>query len=1122
MTNNEIMSGKFSPIPLKQLLKLILKEFSNEGTIFGMPEELFFVPDRNRALRTEIFGHPLQSPVGVAAGPHTQMAQNIVAAWLTGARYIELKTVQTLDELEVSKPCIDMQDEGYNCEWSQELKMKESFDGYLNAWIIIHILNRRFGWGENPGTVFNMSVGYDLQGIMQENVQWFLDTMNDCSDQLNERLEEILDIYPEASEIGIPSCISGNITLSTMHGCPPDEIESIARYLIAERNLHTLVKLNPTLLGPGMLREVLNGKLGFKTVVPDEAFEHDLKYDDAIRIIRSLSSLAADRGLQFGLKLTNTLESVNNREVFGKDVPTMYMSGRALHPISVKLARKLQEEFRGELLLSFSAGADAFNITALISCGFTTVTVCSDLLKPGGYMRLSQYFSELNAGLIKHDAGSIHDFISRSAGLTDLNPTGLTDLNAAALTNLNPAGLTDLNAAALSNLASYSQTVTESSAYRREYIRPPDIKSGRELDLFDCIAAPCMDACATRQDIPDYLWHTSQGNIDKAFGVILRTNPFPSVTGMVCDHLCQGKCTRINYDDPLQIREVKRFISGHEEPDLDPAPENGLRAAVIGAGPAGLSCAFYLRMAGFSVDVFEARPKAGGMVQYAIPGFRLTDDAVAKDISRITSLGVNIAFNSPIDKQKFVALRNDYPYIFIGPGAQLATPLNIEGAGASGVIDPLQFLFRARAGTETGIGRNVVIIGGGNTAMDAARTAHRIVGREGSVTVVYRRTVNEMPADQGEIREVMKEGITIMELTAPEKIVARNGLVAGLTCSRMELKGVDGSGRPAPVKVDGSTFELVCDTVIPAIGQMTDHDIAGRDELSVGDSPYRTRIKGLYTGGDAMRGASTAINAIGDGRKAAGQIMHDAGISFSINKPELARDLSYSDLMAKRAIRIHSRPAAEPTDEERSTFSLLSPEQDSKFMTEEAGRCLWCDEICSICTTVCPNFANRTYRVKPFSNKLQKAVKTADGTIVFEEDSVFEIRQPYQILHIANFCNECGNCNTFCPTSGAPYLEKPKFWLTTASFNEAAEGYFLSVLRDRKNLIHKRKGSFATLTEMSDKYIYETDFVAATFARETFRLTEVKFLTPCIKEAHFQKAAEMAVLLHGAESLLHA
>ncbi len=1094
-----MMSGKFCPIPLKQLLKMILKELGNEGTLFGIPEELFFVPGSNRALHTSIFGHPLHSPVGVAAGPHTQMAQNIVAAWLTGARYIELKTIQTLDELEVSKPCIDMQDEGYNCEWSQELKIRKSFDEYLNAWIIIHVLNHRFGWGDDPGVVFNMSAGYNLRGIMQENVQWFLDMMNDCGDQLSAKLEEISDIYPEAKEIDIPSLISDNITLSTMHGCPPDEIESIARYLIEERNLHTLVKLNPTLLGPEMLREILSVKLGFKTIVPDEAFAHDLKYDDALRIIRSLQSLAAGNNLQFGLKLTNTLESVNNKNIFGSDVPMMYMSGRALHPISVNLARKLQEEFRGGLLLSFSAGADAFNIAPLISCGFTTVTVCSDLLKPGGYMRLHQYFSELTKGLDKYAAGSIDDYILRSAGMTERE------------------------AAAFSNLEAYSEAVLSASAYKREYIRPPDIKSDRELGLFDCIAAPCRDACATRQDIPGYLRHTSHGDFSKAFEVILNTNPFPSVTGMICDHLCQGKCTRVNYDDPLQIREVKRFISCQNEISLKPAADNGMRAAIIGAGPAGLSCAFYLRLAGFSVDVFEARPKAGGMVQYAIPGFRLTHEAVERDIDRISGLGVNIIFNSHIDKQKFSELRRDYPCIFVGPGAQLAAPLRIEGEDASGVIDPLQFLYSARAGTGTGIGKDVIIIGGGNTAMDAARTAHRFVGRDGSVTIVYRRTVNEMPADQGEIREVLKEGITIMELTAPEKIVVRDGMVAGLICSRMELKGIDRSGRPAPVKIEGSDFEIGCDTVIPAIGQMTDIDIASRDELSVvGNSPYRTRINGVYTGGDAMRGASTAINAVGDGRKAAEQIIIDAGISLTVKKPELRRDLSYNDLMMKRAVRIHARPPDEPTDEERRTFSLLSRTQDSKAMTEEAGRCLWCDEICSICTTVCPNFANRTYMTAPCSCNLQKAVMTEEGVIAFEEDGVFEIRQPYQILHIANFCNECGNCNTFCPTGGAPFREKPKFWLTTASFNEASEGFLLSVLQGKKNLIYKHKRSFATLTEMADKYIYETDFVSATFDSKTFRLTEVKFLTPCIREAHFQKAAEMAVLLKGAESLLHA
>jgi putative selenate reductase len=226
--------------------------------------------------------------------------------------------------------------------------------------------------------------------------------------------------------------------------------------------------------------------------------------------------------------------------------------------------------------------------------------------------------------------------------------------------------------------------------------------------------------------------------------------------------------------------------------------------------------------------------------------------------------------------------------------------------------------------------------------------------------------------------------------------------------------------------------------------------------------------------------------------------------------------------MIKRALRVHAKAPNEPTDEQRRTFSLVSETQDRDAMVKEAGRCLWCDEICSICTTVCPNLANRTYRVTPFSRKLQKAVLGDEGTIGFEDDCMFEIKQQYQVLHIANFCNECGNCNTFCPTSGAPHREKPRFYLTIVSFNEASEGYFLSVLKDRKNLIHKHKGSFATMTEMADKYIYETDFVSATFARETFRLTEVKFLTPCIKEAHFRKAAEMALLLQGAESVLHA
>jgi putative selenate reductase len=713
-------------------------------------------------------------------------------------------------------------------------------------------------------------------------------------------------------------------------------------------------------------------------------------------------------------------------------------------------------------------------------------------------MRLNQYFEELNKSLLSNGAAGIDDYITRLSGQKDVIY------------------------AALSNLSRYSAEVLTSKEYIREYIKPPDIKTTRALGYFDCISAPCRDTCAASQDIPYYLRFTAAGQFDKAYEVILRTNPFPSVTGMVCDHLCQGKCTRINYDDPLQIREVKRFISEQDEVHLRPASDNGLSAAVIGAGPSGLSFAYYLRMAGFRVDVFEARSKAGGMVQYAIPGFRLTDEAVANDIRRITDLGVNINYNSPVDTAKFVSLKKEYSYIFIGSGAQLSSPLDLEGADASGVLESLEFLFRVRQGKETGIGKRVVIIGGGNTAMDAARTAYRLVGKDGTVIIVYRRTVSEMPADQGEIKAVIEEGMEIIELASPEKVLQYEGRVTGLLCSRMVLKGLDKAGRPAPVKVEGSAFEISCDTIIPAIGQMTDIGFASREELVAEAGSYKTRLAKVYIGGDAMRGASTAINAIGDGRKAAEQIIRDAGIDFSIEKPDLGRDFSEKELVIMRSKRIRAKHSAELTPEQRRTFDLVSRTQDKDTVVNEAERCLSCDEMCSICTTVCPNLANRFYSITPRTFLLQKAVRSEIGEVVFADDGSLEIKQKYQIINIANFCNECGNCNTFCPTAGAPYKDKPRFYLTIASFNHAEEGFHLAVLKNKKNLIYKLNGNITTLSEFPDEYIFENDYITATFTKPQFILASVKFNTPCVKEAHFRQAAEMFVLLKAAENLLQA
>jgi len=282
------MTGHFTPLSFEKLFQWVFYELKEKKSVFGIPEELFFKPQPNSLITMEKYGKLLETPIGVAAGPHTQMAQNIITAYLCGARFIELKTVQVLDELNVSKPCIDMEDEGYNCEWSQELKLEQSFDEYLKSWVIIHLLRKKLGFNNNTneiGFLFNMSVGYNLEGIQSKTVQSFLKKMRNAENYINNYLRISSKYYPELSNIEINGIISDNITLSTMHGCPPSEIEKIAGYLLNDLGFHTTIKFNPTLLGKEELRYILNEKLGFTTIVPDEAFAHDPLFSDALNII---------------------------------------------------------------------------------------------------------------------------------------------------------------------------------------------------------------------------------------------------------------------------------------------------------------------------------------------------------------------------------------------------------------------------------------------------------------------------------------------------------------------------------------------------------------------------------------------------------------------------------------------------------------------------------------------------------------------------------------------------------------------------------------------------------------------------------------------------------------------
>ena len=252
--------------------------------------------------------------------------------------------------------------------------------------------------------------------------------MNDCSAELEQKVSQLENMYPQIREINIPSQISNNITLSTMHGCPANEIESIGKYLIEELKLHTTIKLNPTLLGKDYLRYILNEKLGFEITIPDEAFEHDLKYEDALLLINTLQKSADNNEVKFSIKLTNTIESINTTNRLPEKENMVYTSGRALHPISINVASKLQESFDGKLDLSFSGGINAFNIADTLACNLKPITVCTDLLKPGGYLRMTQYLEELQSAFEKACAKNIDEFIMAKGKNNNVQESGKANL----------------------------------------------------------------------------------------------------------------------------------------------------------------------------------------------------------------------------------------------------------------------------------------------------------------------------------------------------------------------------------------------------------------------------------------------------------------------------------------------------------------------------------------------------------------------------------------------------------------------------------------------------------------------------------------------------------------------
>ncbi|MDH3300665.1 MAG: 4Fe-4S dicluster domain-containing protein [Acidimicrobiia bacterium] len=419
-------TAPLTPMSLRLLLGRVAHEFESRNRIFDLPTGRFWRPDPEIDLGFSFAGRRAASPIGPAAGPHSQLAQNIVLAWLGGSRLFELKTVQILDELEIARPCIDMQTIGYNIEWSQELTLGQSLTEYVKASMLLDILSQWepvlehvAGTDGTPGPhVFDMSVGYDLAGISNPRVAEFIVGMRDATAEIDRLRAEIPEPFAEYRDLEFSAGLSDTLTLSTFHGCPPEEIEQITKHLIDEHDLDVIVKLNPTLLGYENVRSIVNDELGYHDVeVKESAFAEDLQFDRGIELIGELNDFAKARGHRFGIKLTNTLVVNNTKQWMPED--TMYLSGPPLHVLASTLLATLADALPGALaipghdgdvMVSFSAGVGKDNLAETLAMGVNPATICSDLLKPGGYGRLAPMLKALTATVAESGTTNLSDW----------------------------------------------------------------------------------------------------------------------------------------------------------------------------------------------------------------------------------------------------------------------------------------------------------------------------------------------------------------------------------------------------------------------------------------------------------------------------------------------------------------------------------------------------------------------------------------------------------------------------------------------------------------------------------------------------------------------------------------
>lgn len=888
------MSENLRPLSFEKLMGLLIEEHNATGTIFGVKD--FYKAGR---ARLPIFGMRIENPVGPAAGPVTQTAQGIIAAYLSGARFFELKTVFPESE-KAEKPSASIGDRTFSSEHPSELSVAEAFGEYVKAWYAIKLISTAFELGVPEGFVFNMSVGGSLEDLKSEKMNSFIEGLKsaeytpvwrECENWARAHMDELDGVdNTYISDISPKVCTSAFFV--PKEGLSASEIEEAAEYLITEKKLHTFVRISPDLLGYYTVRGILDIN-GYDDIeISKEKMESGALYDELKPAFLRLQNKADMNRLEFGVKVCDGLRVEKAKET---PVKRGRLTGRALFPIAFSLAEKIANDFGGGLRICFAGGADYFTASKLFDAGIWPVTFVSDIIRPGGLRRFRQLADDV----------SKCDYAQFSGILT-------------------------------SDLPDIEKEVYSGGRYKNI----PGAKAKKAegpIPHINCTKAQCRAVCPLGADIPLAMRLIKNGRSLDALRVIIERNPMPFTVETLCSHPCMNGCARRFYEGPLDIRG--EYYKAAKNACFDLLDETqlksgaGAKVAVVGCGPAGLSTACFLARQGAKVTIFDKEYRPGGSVTKYIPKFRIDDADIEWDATLIQALGIEMELGVEVTSLRELR-EQGFEKIVLAIGAGKQNHLKFAFGKNISALEFLADYKRKPEDLEETIMGNVVVIGGGHSAVAAARCAKKLPSVD-RVTLVFDKPESEMEASMDEILAMKKEGIFVAPNLIPSGV--RSGQ---LLCHVSELGEPDEKTGIRPVIDTGAKDKIPADIAINATGEEVD------------DSLFDEIDSATYLVGNANFGKTEDIaKVIADAQRLCKKIAH-----------------SHFDKYVP--------------DNENEDRSFL--EKRGKLCADckkcaEGERCLECDSICEFCAEVCPNRANWVIKLSDGSRQIIHVNDFCDG-----------------------------------------------------------------------------------------------------------------------------------------------